>query len=236
MGLPMHATAATCEPDHRDRLVAEHTGFVRMLAARCYRRRYCQELEYGDYLQFGMIGLLEAIDRFDPSQGVAFEAFARRRILGAILNGVESLSEKQRQISTRQRVRAERAQSLAEASEHEGRPADALQRLADIAIGLAIGFMLEDTALYVDGDRASRQTPYARVELAQLRQHLGHLVERLPEQERRVIRYHYYQQIPFEEIARGSGLSKGRISQIHRAALERLRRTHAELGGAQLLP
>lgn len=100
--------------------------------------------------------------------------------------------------------------------------ASALERLADLAIGLALGFSLEADAgpahEPVEPDNA-----YQRLELAQLRRRLAELVEQLPEAERLVMARHYFQQQPFDEIARGQGLSKGRVSQIHHAALRRLR-------------
>ncbi len=216
----------------RERLAAHYQPFARMLAARCYRHRFSLELEFDDYFQFAMIGLLESLDRFEPGQGVAFEAFASSRITGAILDGVESLSEKQRQIATRARARRERAASLRD----DAASTPPLQRLADIAVGLAIGFMLESAAMYVDGETADAGgTPYERVEMDQLRRRVLELVEQLPDAERRVVRHHYLQQIPFEEVARSSGLTKGRISQIHRAALERLRRLLAAGDGTVLV-
>jgi RNA polymerase sigma factor for flagellar operon FliA len=204
-----------------------------MLAARCYRQRYSEELEFADYEQFALVGLLEAIERFEGERGVPFEAFASRRIMGAVLDGTESLSEKQRQISTRLQVRRDRSRSLAEGIVRTGeKQPDALRRLADIAIGLAVGFMLDDCAMYVDGDPADpAATPYERLEIAQLRARLGTLVAKLPAAEARVIRHHYYQHQPFDEIARACGLTKGRISQIHHAALARLRRWCAEQDG-----
>jgi len=221
----------TRDADARARLAAHYREFARMLAARCFGHRFSQELEFDDYLQFAQIGLLEAIERFDPERGIPFEAYAERRITGAILNGTESLSEKQRQIATRLTVRRERARSLQQA---EGAPAasdttDPLQRLADIAVGLAIGFVLDDAASLAEAEKADTSaTPYERLELAQLREQVDKLVDALPEVERRVIRHHYYQRIPFDEISRACNLSKGRISQIHHAAIERLRRLCAQ--------
>jgi len=220
---------ATRDVRMRDALVLRYREFARMLAARTYSRRYARELEFGDYEQFAQIGLLEAIDRFDPSHGVRFEMYARHRIQGAILTGTESLSESQRQISARLAARRERAQSLVEArGETPTQPSDPLELLADVAIGLAIGFMLDDAALYVEGEPTDPSpTPYDRLELAQLRGRLDRLVDELPEAERRVVRHHYYQHVPFDQIALACGLTKGRISQIHHSALRRLRRLAA---------
>jgi RNA polymerase sigma factor for flagellar operon FliA len=214
----------------RQQLVTHYGAFARILAARAFSNRFSLELEFDDYLQFALLGLLEAVDRFDPARGVPFEAYASRRINGAVLSGVETLSEKQAQISARSQARKDRARSLAKDGAPEANTqADPLQRLADIAVGLALGVMLEGATVYVSGDPSdSSGTPYDRVVIAQLRARLRRLVDQLPEQERRVLHHHYYQQVPFEEIAREAGLTKGRISQIHHAALRRLRQLGAD--------
>ena len=217
----------------RDELVSRYTELVRILAAKTYRNRYSAELEYADYVQFGMIGLLESIDRFNPAFGHKFETFASHRIRGAILSGVENLSEKQQQIATRKKVRAERVKSLARGNEGRERNASsqALQRLADVAVGLALGFMLDNSGMFLDGEPASGNTPYEQVELAQLRRRMSLLVQQLPPQECKVIRSHYFQHLQFEEIARSLGVTGSRVSQIHRVALARLRQMHAEAEG-----
>ncbi len=211
-----------------DELVARYADLVRILAAKAYRHRFSEELEYGDYVQFGMVGLLEAIHRFKPEHGAKFETFATHRVLGAILNGVERLSEKQQQIAVRSRVRAERTQSLTQHAAGQEQGLDPLQRLADLAVGLALGVILDNCGLYLDGEPASGDTPYERAALAELRQRLAMLVGRLPATEKRVIRGHYFQQQQFDHIAAAMGLTKGRVSQIHHAALKRLRMLHEE--------
>ncbi|WP_457331682.1 sigma-70 family RNA polymerase sigma factor [Rhizobacter sp. P5_C2] len=207
----------------RDALVRRYEKLVRMLAAKAFAQRFSAELEFSDYFQFGMVGLLEALDRFDPGHGVRFEAFGARRITGAILDGVESLSEKQRQIATRQALRRERAASLRENATAAQRPADLLDRLAGVAIGLALGLLLEDTGMYSNGVEPAVDNAYQQIELRQLQQRVRDAVQQLPAQERLVITLHYLQLRPFEQIATEQNLSKGRISQIHHRALARLR-------------
>ena len=213
----------------RDALVRHYEKFARILAAQAFSHRFSAELEFGDYLQFALVGLLEAVDRFDPNRGVPFEAFASRRISGAVLTGVQTLSEKQAQISARSQARKDRARSLADDAPPEAAASsDPLQRLADIAVGIALGIMLEGVAVYVNGVPSdSAGTPYDRLEMSQLRAQLRRQVDQLPEAERRVLHHHYYQQLPFEEIARNAGLTKGRISQIHHSALRHLRQLSA---------
>ncbi len=223
----------------RDQLVARYRELVRILAATAYRYRYSEELEFDDYMQFGMVGLLESIDRYEPAQGNKFETFASHRIHGAIMSGVESLSEKQQQIMARRRARSDRTRSLLQAGDGGPRKmrakTEALQQLADVAIGLALGFMLEEgTACYRNNEPASGNTPYEQVEFAQLSRRVLALVDQLPVQERRVIRSHYLQQQTFDDIALACGLTKGRISQIHHAALRRLRELNEAVRGLSL--
>jgi RNA polymerase sigma factor for flagellar operon FliA len=214
------AWASRQSPAERARLVDAYTPLVRRLAGKVYRRRVGRELEYADLVQLGVVGLLEAIDRYTPARGVRFETYAAYRIEGAILNGLPSYSELQRQLTVRRELAHERARSLRQGVGDEGK--SALERLADLAIGLALGFSLEDDREPLD-EPGEPDNAYTRVELAQWRRHLADLVKQLPDAEQRVIARHYLQQQPFDEIARGMGLTKGRISQIHHAALKRLR-------------
>jgi RNA polymerase sigma factor for flagellar operon FliA len=76
----------------------------------------------------------------------------------------------------------------------------------------------------MQAEEPARDLPFYRsVELRELRERLLELVRQLPPQERRVIQGHYLQEQPFDAIAGGMGLSKGRISQLHRSALQHLR-------------
>lgn len=210
-------------PAERAALVDAYTPLVRRLAARCYSRRIGGELEFADLVQLGMVGLLEAIDRYAPARGVRFETFATYRVEGAILNGLPAYSELQRQLEFRRRLARERVESLQAAVGDQPRAASALERLADLAVGLALGFALEDSGMFQAEEGSQPDNAYARLELAQLRQRLAELVLQLPAAEQRVIQRHYFQQVPFDEIAAGVGLTKGRISQLHHAGLQRLR-------------
>jgi RNA polymerase sigma factor for flagellar operon FliA len=105
---------------------------------------------------------------------------------------------------------------------------DALGALAEVAVGLAVGFMLEGSGLYAELEPVSQGTdPYAHREVAELQRVLLALVEALPDQERTVIRYHYFQRMTVEQIGALIGVTKGRVSQVHRQALRRLREAYA---------
>ena len=207
----------------RERLIELHLPLVRMLAARLFARRIDHDLEFGEYLQFATVGLIEAIDRFDPSREILFRNFARHRIIGAVLNGIEHLSEKREQISTRKRLLAERHSSVNAALHQDHK--DVFQQLAEVAIGLALGFILDEPADSQQDEAILPENQYSRLELKQMQERIRTLVERLPQRERMVIKYHYFNHIPFNLIAETLGVTNGRVSQLHRQALELLRET-----------
>lgn len=203
----------------------EASFYARVLAGVYYSRRFHDEIEFGDYLQYASIGLLEAMERYDPDRGVLFRTFAARRMHGAILNGIERLTEKQQQIAAMQRMRAQRldaARSLATLPA-DGGPEQLLKYVAEVGLGLALTWMLEGTAM-VEGCAGTEVRPfYQRAELKQVRERLLQALDALPPAERTVLRCHYLQEIPFDRIAGMLELTKGRISQLHRQALQRLR-------------
>lgn len=206
----------------RERLIETYLPFARMLAAKLYGRRTYPELEFQDYFQHATIGLIESIDRYDPERGIRFEPYASARIRGAILSGIETLSEKQEQVSARKRILEDRTSSLK--GDATGQSTEALfETLAEIAIGLATGVMLEGAGIYQDRELSYMDNAYLGVELKQLRERVLDAVSFLSASEKKVITYHYLQHFAFEEIARTLGVSKGRVSQIHKAALKRLR-------------
>lgn len=218
----------------REQLLQLHLPYARVVAATYYARRYHDEIEFKEYLQCASLGLLEALERYDPARGVQFRTFAARRMHGAILDGVERLTEKQQQIAARQRLRAERAQevkaqALAAAGTSAPRSAEQLLKVvAEAGIGLALCWLLEGTGLVEDPQAATSQPFYRSAELRQLRERLLHAVEALPPQERTVVRCHYLQDMPFEQVAQMLQLTRGRISQIHKQALLHLRAAVAD--------
>ena len=223
----------------RAALLDLHLAYARIVAASYYAKRFHDEIEFGDYLQLASIGLLEALERFDPERGVQFRTFAARRMHGAILNGLERLTEKQQQISARQRVRSERAAAAkAVAEERAGvQPgstpkgvAQLMTYVAEVGLGLALSWLLEGTSMVEDAARAESVPFYRSTEVRQMRERLLALVESLPAQERTVVRNHYLQEIPFDQIAVMMNVTKGRISQIHKQALLRLRQGASEHG------
>ena len=207
----------------RQELAERHMSYARALAARCYSRRVHNEFEFDEYFHFAVVGMMEALDRYQPGRGALFKTFATLRINGAILNGLNGLSERQQQIGLQRRLARERVESLKKDEPPHDAGHQMLQALGEIGVGVALGFLLEGTGMLVDSEDTLPDNAYAQVEMRQLRQRLWQLVEQLTERETQVIRRHYLQQQPFEDIARALDLSRGRISQLHGQGLQRLR-------------
>lgn len=213
----------------RERLIEHYLPFARMIAAKLYGKRHCEEFEFDDYLQFATIGLMECVDRFDPKSAAQFTTFAVKRINGCVLDGIERLSERQQQINTHQRLILERSKLVGEAVKENSRHGSVFERLAEIAVSLALGHILDDSSLRPDAELAQPDNQYRNIELRQLRDHLLELVEELPERERLLIKYNYFNHMAFDTVAQYWGVSRSRIAQLHRSALDRLRKSSVAL-------
>lgn len=234
---------ATREPALREELVSLYLPHARMLAAKSYARRTHDDVPFSDYYQLASLGLLEAVDRFDPLQGIRFEAYCSKRIVGAVLNGLEAQTEKTRQISVRRRLREERLNDVklqadavvrgreAAGGEPGGHAHERLfDYLAEVGIGVALGVLLEDTGM-IDHEAFGRpawhegpEAAYFRDDaLRVLREAIRAALTQLPQNQQLVIEMHYLQGTAFVDIAALLQLTKGRVSQLHKQALLHLR-------------
>ena len=173
-------------------------------------------------MQLAVVGLMESMHRFECGRGVQFKTFCTPRINGAILDGLEKLSEKQQQIAFMKRVRQERVESLQkiDSKDYQQR---VLSDLGDIGVGIAIGFILDGTGMVLQAEAVTPDRAYASLELAQLRSWIWSLTQQLNAKEMEVVKAHYQNELPFETVAKNMDLTKGRISQIHKQAIEKLR-------------
>jgi RNA polymerase sigma factor for flagellar operon FliA len=202
-----------------------HLPLVRAIAARLYRARWNDALAFEEYVQMGALGLLEAAGRFDAGRGVSFGAFASWRIAGSILNGLERATEQHQQLAARRRWAAGRVSSLAADGPpcSDGSLEERLAALVRVAVGLAVGFMLEGSGMYCGGGEATARDGSAELADRQLGRRLRDALRGLPSQERRVLEEHYFEHRPFADIAAALRLTRGRVSQLHKRGIDRLR-------------
>jgi RNA polymerase sigma factor for flagellar operon FliA len=232
----------TPPPDvsERDALVMAHVHLVRSMASRL-GRRLPSHVEVSELVSVGVLGLIDAATRYQPSLGVPFDAFARRRIHGAMLDALRGLDRVPRSVRRQQRDlegaitnlrhllgREPEAAEIAAAlglsvPEYDRRLEDL--RTADVAMvrasGPAGGDETGDTwlDLAVDGDPG----PYAQLERRELRAELARALAALPERERQILALSYGEELTLAEIGRVIGVGESRVSQLRTQAIVRLR-------------
>lgn len=220
------------DAEARAQLVERYLPLSRAIAASLYGKRVADDAEFADYMQYATLGLIEAVDAFDWRRGVQFNTFATYRIQGAIRNSIVNFSERREQVGLLYRLKKERIDSLKQASETaRARRGAAVREMAEVAVVWALSYLLEGSGMFAGGDVQHTEHFYDGVQLRQLRERLVSLVDALPDQERRVVKYHYFQNLEFTEIAKIFGVTKGRISQVHKRALLLLREAHSIAGG-----
>jgi RNA polymerase sigma factor for flagellar operon FliA len=210
------------DPGCRERLFERYQELARRIALREFRRRPPYGLDKSDFLQLAFSGLLEAVDRFDPLNGAPFSAYARRRIRGSISDGVAKSNESGARYHHARRLEIERLRSLADPTAQPND--DAIAKLSDLAAALAIGFVIQSSKeATANGKNLAELRAYESIAWRDIELSVFQEVESLPEAEQTVLKQHYLHEMSFKDIATLLGLSKGRVSQLHRAALERLR-------------
>jgi len=211
----------------RDAVAQQLFPLVRRLATRV-SFTVNSAVDVDDLVGDGALGLLRAIDTFDPSYGTSLEQYARRLALGAMLNGlrrIDPVSERARRaIRAADRERFERAnaagclQTLGELERADPK----LQRARAAAHMYAMRSIDAPTAepdILVDW----RDEPSAKAVASSIRRELRDAIALLPPRQRDVVSLHYYGELSLHAIGRKIGLSAQRVSQIHLSALAKLR-------------
>jgi RNA polymerase sigma factor FliA len=222
----------------RDRLVVAHIGLVKALAQRLARRLPSQ-VEVADLISIGVLGLVEAAGRYEASTGVPFDAFARRRVQGAMLDALRDLDWAPRSLRKLRRhvdgtISQLRSQTGREPTESELAQAlemtetqynTALEQLRSLEVAMIRP--LEDTGsdrqplmdICIDPDVG----PEVRLERRELRNLLASAIMQLPERERQVLALYYEEELTMAEIGEVLGVCESRVSQLRSLAISRLR-------------
>ena len=197
----------------------------RKLAAQIAKKKFFGfprgNFDIGDFEQAAYVGLLDAIERYDPLRHVPFSAFARLSINGAIAEGYGKSSEVSAIYRYRRRQMRDRARAIH--NDSQSHKSNALDDLSALVKGLAIGLILDQFELGEDGEVIDPEpSAYETLAWKELRQQVMEAIIRLPGTERSVLCQHYLSGLPFKQIAQLLGLTPGRISQLHKSGLRRL--------------
>lgn len=229
--------------EDRNQIILEHLPQIRYIAQRILRR-LPPEVQLDDLVSAGVIGLLDAYEKYDETRGVKFKTYAEVRIRGEILDSLRELDWAPRSLRSRGKE-IENAYSELEQRFH--RPASdqevadklkislsALHALLDQLNGLTIGHFQE---MGVDGDRhedegaqlqylnggQSEDSPFETVQKRELRRILADIIEDLPEREQLILSLYYQEELTMKEIGHILGVNESRVSQLHTRAVLRMR-------------
>lgn len=169
-------------------------------------------LEYEDFAQAAAIAVLQCARRFDPRLGVPFAGFARSRVRGAVFDLLRTeLRSRGALVTPTERI-IERSHNLTSQSDE-----DEFMACVDLIADLGMGLMIESDGWNADPSDVNAASYAFSGKPAEA------FVERLPRRYAELVRLHYFDGISFSEIAMAWGLTRGRISQLHSAALKGLR-------------
>jgi RNA polymerase sigma factor for flagellar operon FliA len=221
----------------RDALIMESLTLVKHVAYRV-ARRLPSSIEMSDLVNAGVLGLLDAVDKFDPERGVRFNAYAELRIRGAIIDSLRDLDWAPRSLRKKSRdlertygqleLKLGRPATDEEVSAAMGETLESFHALIDQLNGLTIG-SFESTPNPADGERLidyypdNGADPHSQLAADQLLKVLTKAIDSLPEKERLVISLYYFEELTMKEVGALLGVNESRVSQLHSKATLRLR-------------
>jgi RNA polymerase sigma factor FliA len=232
------AVAETPETGEREQVLLEHMPLVRMVAYRI-RERLPQSVEFDDLVSAGVVGLIDAYNKFNPSKEVLFRSYAAVRIRGAILDSLRGMDWAPREIRRKAREIEEATQRLiprlgrkpqqSEVAVELGMAFASFQKLLMTVKGLEIGSLQEPRGEgspeeeMVSIETNPEDDPLHQCMRSERAQRLSAVVAKLPEREQRVLQMYYVEEMTLKEIGLVLGLVESRVSQIRTAVLELLR-------------
>ncbi len=234
---------------HRDELILEHLPQIKYIAQRI-STKLPSHVELNDLVSAGILGLLDAIDKFDESRGVKFKTYAELRIKGAILDSLRNLDWAPRSLRKKSK---DLEKVYRELEQRFGRPAtdkevcdemditlDEFYELVDQIKGLNLGSFQELSNQ--DDDKsgeplvkyvpdAPQMDPFFLYHKTEIQGILSTAIDLLPKKERLVVSLYYFDELTMKEIGKVLGVNESRVSQLHTKAMLRLRTKLKKMNG-----
>jgi len=230
---PKNPVVNRLEGPERDRLLLEHLPSVRYIAHRIHER-LPQHVELDDLISAGVVGLIDAYNKFDHTKKVQFKSYAQFRIRGAILDSLRILDWSPRELRRKGRAVQEAVQSMTRRLRRTPTEPEIAHELNlglneyQLLLGQLKGLEIGSLNLEHKDDSGEDQR--------EMRQMLIDSIETLPEKERMVLTLYYYEELTMKEIGLTLGVVESRISQIHSAAIARLRSALESVKEMQMAP
>ena len=224
----------------RDKLIVQYSPLVKYVAGRV-GVGLPRNVEQADLASFGVFGLIDAIEKFDPERGYKFETYAIARIKGAILDELRSIDWVPRSVRSKAR-NLEKAMAKLESENHRA-PTDkevaeemgvteaqlqtTLSQISFVGVA-ALDEMLSggergESVTLGDTVADTKDGPMGVFEVEEMRQILAESINRMPEREKIVLTLYYYEGLTLAEIGRVLGVTESRVCQIHTKAVLQLK-------------
>ena len=234
--------AKTKDTSIKQKLIEEYIGLVKIVAGRMYNY-YGSKVEYDDLVSFGVLGLIDSIERFDLSRNIKFETYAQIRIKGAIVDNIRkldwvprSLRKKSKEIQ-KEMLKLEnklgRAPSNVELAEHLNISLKELEETLSDTVSFnvtSLEDLLANKGEYIIDDEREVSLPEKVFEKKELKEILGDIIDELPANQKTVISLYYYEELTYKEIGKIMDLSESRISQIHSKAILNIKNRLFKMG------
>jgi RNA polymerase sigma factor for flagellar operon FliA len=227
------------DKEERERILLEQLPQVRYLARRIHER-LPRHVPLDDLVHAGVIGLIDALNKFDLSKHVQFSSYAKFRIRGAILDslremdwGPRELRRKARKIEEAHRklsLALNRAPNESEMAAELSLELKEFQLLLGELDGLEVGSLRvespwdgkeEDLCDYLPN--APEDTPFFRCLRTEMKELLARVIAELPQKEQQVLSLYYFEELTMKEVGAVLGIGESRVSQVHSLAVVRLR-------------
>ncbi len=232
---PENPTAAQTAFADRDELVERYRPYVYSIAKQV-SNSFPVRIDFEELVAYGMVGLLESAERYDPRRKVSFVTFSYYRIKGAIFDGLRQMG-----ILTRTPndawVRRESALndlSQTAADDEIENPSrnveDEIQSVEKIVDSLIPAYLLSLSEENAPDVADSRDLPNVSVEFSETIKIVREIIRELPEKEREIIESLYFKNLSTTELAKKMGVNKSWVSRLHSKAVNRLRQRLAVIG------
>jgi len=226
-------------PEAVDAVLMEQLPQVRYIARRIHER-LPKHVPLEDLVHAGVIGLIDAVHKFDPGKHVQFSAYAKFRIRGAILDSLREMDWSPRALRRKARGIEEahnrlstslgRSPTEPELAQALGMDLHEFQHLLGELSSLEVGSLRitspldgkeEDMCEFLPG--APEDTPYFNCLRAEMKELLAKVISELPAKEQQVLSLYYFEELTMKEVGAVLGIGESRVSQIHTVAVIRLR-------------
>lgn len=235
-----YETQTHMEPADRDRLILEHLPLVNYIAKRVHSRLPSVVL-LDDLIHSGILGLIDAINKFDASKLVDLRVYATHRIRGAILDSLRGLDWSPRLLRRKGRALDESRERLtlklhrepteAELASEAGYGVEELRQLEEKLLRADLATLQEQSVDEENGDGVDdhpadeQLSPYNICYENEVRDLLRDSICQLSDRERQMLALYYYEDLTMKEVGAVLGVGEARVSQLHSAALRKLRNT-----------